>query len=88
MFLLGRRIFNFYPGLIAWILHVGILVAGAKSGSIPTERSPVPILQNPGGPIPDLQYLWGPTLQGLRGLVPDLQLPGADLEAPLHIIRR
>ena len=88
MFLLDRRIFNFHPGLFACILYVGILVAEAKSGSIPTERSPVPVLQKPGGPIPDLQYLWGLTLQGLRDLVPDLQIPGADLKAPLHTTRR
>ena len=65
---------------VALDYHVctGILVAEVKSVSIPTERSP----------IPDLQYQRGPILQGLRGLIPDLQFPGADLRALLHIIRR
>ena len=75
---------------VALDYHVctGILVAEVKSVSIPTERSPVPVLQNPEGPIPDLQYQRSPILRGLRGLIPDLQFPGADLRALLHIIRR
>ena len=75
---------------VALDYHVctGILVAEVKSVSILTERSPVPVLQNPECPIPDLQYQQGPILRGLRGLIPDLQFPGADLRALLHIIRR
>ena len=71
-----------------YVLCTGILVAEVKSVSIPTERSPVPVLQNPRGPIPDLQYQWGPILQGLRGLILGLQFPEADLRALLHTIRR